>query len=128
MSFQPSPYSYGDTEVVEPQQTDIIERVEQFAPLIQTVGEQLTDASRQGEVLDAKIANTKQMMRRSPIGKGLLKMRLRNLRAKKRAAERRLAKQQEGESSTRTYRALGQVAIVAGIGLVLALTLRAVRR
>jgi hypothetical protein len=59
---------------------------------------------------------------------GVLKMRLRKLQARRRAAARRLDKQREGESSVRTWRALGQVAAVAGIGLLVAGVIRLTRR
>lgn len=119
-AFQPGPW--GDAG------PDPLQKLEQYAPLVQSAVEQVTDASRQVEVLTAQIRNTRQLMRRQPWASNLLRMRLRKLQARKRAAERRLLKQQEGESSTRTYRALGQVGIVAGIGLVLALTVRALRK
>lgn len=107
---------------------DPLELVEKYAPLAQGLAEQALDASRQVEVLTAQIKNTKELIRRFPGFSGMLRLRLRKLQARKRAAERRLIKQQEGESSTRTYRTLGQVGAVAGIVLVVAVALRVVRR
>ena len=115
--FRPSPHSYGQTD------TDPIATLEQYAPLVQSVVESATDASRQTEVIRAQIKNTKQMMRRQPWLRNVLQMRLRKLRARLKAAERRLEKQRESESSTRTFRALGQTGIVAGIIFLGALTL-----
>ena len=120
--FHPSPHSYGQTD------TDPIATLEQYAPLVQSVVESATDASRQTEVIRAQIKNTKQMMRRQPWLRNVLQMRLRKLRARLKAAERRLEKQRESESSTRTFRALGQTGIVAGIIFLGALTLYVVRR
>ena len=119
--FQPSPFSYGGDD-------DAIATLEQYAPVIQSVVESATDASRQSEVIRAQIANTKQMMRRQPWLRGVLQMRLRKLQARLKAADRRLEKQQETESSVRTFRSLGQVGAVAGIGLLVALTVVALRR
>ena len=120
--FHPSPHSYGQTD------SDPVATLEQYAPLVQSVVESATDASRQSEVLRAQIQNTKQMMRRQPWLRNVLKMRLRKLRARLKAADRRLEKQQESESSTRTFRALGQTGIVFGIVFLGALTLYVVRR
>lgn len=101
--------------------------ITEYLPLVKTIVEEVSDASRQVEVLDAQIKNTRDLIRRMPWAAGALRLRLRKLQARKRAADRRLAIQREGESSLRTWRALGQVAVVASIGLVLALTVRAVR-
>jgi hypothetical protein len=120
--FRPSSASYGQTD------SDPVATLEQYAPLVQSVVESATDASRQSEVLRAQIKNTKQLMRRQPWLRNVLQLRLRKLRARLRAAERRLEKQRESESSTRTFRALGQTGIVAGIVLVGALTYYVVSR
>jgi len=120
--FHPSPHSYGQAD------TDPLATLEQYAPLVQSVVESASDASRQSEVLRAQIKNTKQMMRRQPWLRGVLQMRLRKLRARLNAADRRLEKQQESESSTRTFRALGQTGIVAGIVFLAALTFYVARR
>ena len=120
--FRPSSASYGKTD------SDPVATLEQYAPLVQSVVESATDASRQTEVIRAQIANTKQLMRRQPWLRNMLQLRLRKLRARLRAAERRLEKQRESESSTRTFRALGQTGIVAGIVLVGALTYYVVSR
>jgi hypothetical protein len=86
------------------------------------------DAVQQIEVYRAQIQNTKQLMRRQPWLRGVLQMRLRKLQARLRAAERRIRIQQEGESSTRTYRVLGQTAAVVGIFIGVAFIIRLVRK
>jgi hypothetical protein len=101
--------------------------VAQYLPTVKTIVDELTDASRQSEVLAAQIANTRELIRRMPWAAGALRLRLRKLQARKRAADRRLAIQREGESSVRTWRALGQVALLAGIGLMTAAAVRVVR-
>lgn len=101
--------------------------VAQYLPTVKTVVDELTDASRQSEVLAAQIANTRELMRRMPWAAGALRLRLRKLQARKRAADRRLAIQREGESSVRTWRTLGQIALLAGIGLMTAAAVRVVR-
>ncbi len=101
--------------------------VAQYLPTVKTVVDELTDASRQSEVLAAQIANTRELMRRMPWAAGMLRLRLRKLQARKRAADRRLAIQREGESSVRTWRTLGQIALLAGIGLMTAAAVRVVR-
>jgi hypothetical protein len=116
-----------DAEAVKKEKsTD--ELVTEYLPVVKTIVEEVSDASRQVEVLDAQIANTRALMRRAPWMAGVLKMRLRKLQARRRAAARRLDKQREGESSVRTWRALGQVAAVAGIGLLVAGVIRLTRR
>ena len=111
---------YGD-----PQKTE--ELVQEYLPLVRTVIEEASDASRQVEVLDAKIQTTRRMIALAPIGGEVLRARLRNLQARKRAAERRLLKMREGESSTRTWRSLGQVGALVGIGVGVAIILRVIR-
>ncbi len=101
--------------------------VAQYLPTVKTVVDELTDASRQSEVLAAQIANTRELMRKMPWAAGALRLRLRKLQARKRAADRRLTIQREGESSVRTWRTLGQVALLAGIGLMTAAAVRVVR-
>lgn len=130
-SFRPSRLSYGapieEAAGEAGADTPIDKLVEEYAPAVRTVAEQIADASRQVEVLDAQIANTRRLISLSPFGGELLRMRLRKLEARKRAALRRLEKQQEGESATRTWRVLGQVGLVVGIGLGVALTVRVLR-
>ena len=123
--FKPSPLSYG----AEQSSADaLLQTVQDYAPLVQSVADASMDANRQKELLDAKIENTKRLIRTLPVGQELLKMRLRKLQARKRAAERKLSKQQESESSTRTYRALTQVGIVVGLGVGVAVILRLMRK
>jgi chromosome segregation ATPase len=124
MMFQPSPLSYGASD----DGAGIATAIEQYAPVIQSVAESVSDASRNVEVLRAQIDNTKQMMRNQPWLRGALQMRLRKLKARLAAAERRQEKQRESESSTRTYRALGQAGVVVGIGVGLAIIIRLLRR
>lgn len=132
MRFQPSNLSYGDAESGENDYATRAARaaplLEAAAPLLQSVLESAQDSARQVETLKAQIANTQKMIRLSPIGDELLRMRLRKLQARLRAAERRLEKQREGESSTRTYRALGQIGVVVGIGVGVALIVRILRK
>jgi hypothetical protein len=123
--FQPSPASYGDPSPGGP---DALALIEQYAPVVQGAAESLTDSARQVETLKAQIANTKRMIRLTPVGDELLRMRLRKLQARLRAAKRRQQKQREGESSTRTYRALGQVGAIVGIGIGLAVIVRILRK
>lgn len=101
--------------------------IEEYLPLAQQVIEQGTDASRQVEVLEAQIQNTRILISRTPIGKEILRARLRKLQARKRAAERRLLKMREGESSTRTWRTLGQVGALVGIGVGVAIIVKVIR-
>ena len=123
--FQPSPYSYG----AEQSSADaLLQTVQDYAPLVQAAAEASSDANRQIELLSAKIKNAQALLRRTPVGREILKARIRNLKARKRAAERKLSKQQESESSTRTYRALGQVGIVVGVGIGVAIIIRLLRR
>ena len=123
--FQPSPHSYG----AEQSSADaLLQTVQDYAPLVQAAAEASSDANRQIELLSAKIKNAQALLRRTPVGREILKARIRNLKARKRAAERKLSKQQESESSTRTYRALGQVGIVVGVGIGVAIIIRLLRR
>ncbi len=107
--------------------TPIDRVIEEYAPVAKTIAEQIADAARQVEVLDAQIANTRRLIALSPVGDELLRMRLRKLEARKRAAVRRLEKQRESESATRTWRVLGQVGLVVAIGLGIAVTVRVLR-
>jgi hypothetical protein len=88
--------------------------------------ESASDPTQQVELLQAKIANTKQLMRTSPALKNLLQARLRSLKAKLRAAQQRQGRQQESIDATRSYRFLGQAAAITGIALGVALIVRTV--
>jgi len=125
--FYPSPISYGAPDP-EPGGAGVAAAVQEYAPVIQSVAESVTDASRNVEVLRAQIKNTRQMMRNQPWLRGALQMRLRKLQGRLAAAERRQKKQREGESSTRTYRALGQAGVIVGIGIGVAVIVRLLRR
>jgi hypothetical protein len=88
--------------------------------------ESASDPTQQVEVLQAKIANTKQLMRTSPALKNILQARLRTLRAKLKAAQQRQGRQTEAVTATRSYRFLGQAAAITGIALGVALIVRTV--
>lgn len=134
MPFQPSSLSYGDSAPeasAEGGGESYATMIAPYVPLVESVVTSAVagkDAVQQIEVYRAQIQNTKQLMRRQPWLRGALQMRLRKLQARLRAAERRLEKQQESESSTRTYRVLGQTAAVVGVGIGLAIIIRLVRR
>lgn len=132
--FQPSTLSYGAAES-EPAaggkassaSTEAL--VQEYAPLVKTGLEQILDPTQQQEVLRARIKNTQKMIKRSPpILRGPLQARLRVLKAKLKAAERRVDLQREQESARRTWRTLGQVTVVGGVLLLLGLTARFVRQ
>jgi len=134
--FQPSPLSYGDGEA-EPEpaaegkasSSSTEAAIQEYAPLVKTGLEQVLDPTQQQEVLRARIKNTQKMIKRSPpILRGPLQARLRVLKAKLKAAERRVDLQREQESARRTWRTLGQVTVVGGVLLLLGLTARFVRQ
>ena len=134
MRFQPSALSYGEP-VAEQSAGSTAESyataIAPYVPLVESVVTSAVagkDAVQQIEVYRAQIQNTKQLMRRQPWLRGVLQMRLRKLQARLRAAERRIRIQQEGESSTRTYRVLGQTAAVVGIFIGVAFIIRLVRK
>ena len=121
------PIAAGTASPVEDDSTE--QMIKDYAPVVQAVSEQLLDPTQQAEVLRAKIKNTKQMMRGVPtILQGPLQMRLRNLQARLKAAERRQALQRESESARRTWRTLGQIGIVSGIIVAAAVAIRVARR
>ena len=103
--------------------------IKDYAPVVQAVSEQLLDPTQQAEVLKAKIKNTKQMMRGVPaVLQGPLQMRLRNLQARLKAAERRQTLQRESESARRSWRTLGQIGLVSGVLVAVAIAIRVARR
>ena len=133
MRFQPSALSYGEPGAEQSAGSTAESYATAIAPYVPLVESVVTsavagkDAVQQIEVYRAQIQNTKQLMRRQPWLRGVLQMRLRKLQARLRAAERRIRIQQEGESSTRTYRVLGQTAAVVGIFIGVAFIIRLVR-
>ncbi len=134
MRFQPSALSYGEPGAEQSAGSTAESYATAIAPYVPLVESVVTsavagkDAVQQIEVYRAQIQNTKQLMRRQPWLRGVLQMRLRKLQARLRAAERRIRIQQEGESSTRTYRVLGQTAAVVGIFIGVAFIIRLVRK
>ena len=134
MRFQPSALSYGEPGAEQSAGSTAESYATAIAPYVLLVESVVTsavagkDAVQQIEVYRAQIQNTKQLMRRQPWLRGVLQMRLRKLQARLRAAERRIRIQQEGESSTRTYRVLGQTAAVVGIFIGVAFIIRLVRK
>jgi len=132
--FQPSSLSYGEPGAEESAGSSAESYATAIAPYVPLVESVVTsavagkDAVQQIEVYKAQIQNTKQLMRRQPWLRGVLQMRLRKLQARLRAAERRIRIQQESESSTRTYRVLGQTAAVVGIFIGVAIIIRLVRK
>lgn len=134
MRFQPSALSYGEPGAEQSAGSTAESYATAIAPYVPLVESVVTsavagkDAVQQIEVYKAQIQNTKQLMRRQPWLRGVLQMRLRKLQARLRAAERRIRIQQEGESSTRTYRVLGQTAAVVGIFIGVAFIIRLVRK
>ncbi len=133
MRFQPSALSYGEPGAEQSAGSTAESYATAIAPYVPLVESVVTsavagkDAVQQIEVYKAQIQNTKQLMRRQPWLRGVLQMRLRKLQARLRAAERRIRIQQEGESSTRTYRVLGQTGAVVLIFIGVALIIRLVR-
>jgi len=55
-------------------------------------------------------------------------MRLRNLQARLKAAERRQTLQRESESARRSWRTLGQIGLVSGVLVAVAIAIRVARR
>ena len=117
----------GDKAASSSASTDAM--IQEYAPLVKTGLEQVLDPTQQQEVLRARIKNTQKMIKRAPpLLRGPLQARLRVLKAKLKAAERRVELQREQESARRTWRTLGQVTVVGGVLLLLGLTARFVRR
>jgi hypothetical protein len=87
-----------------------------------------TDAVQAVGVYTAKIANMRRMKRTFPLLATFYDNEIAKLRAKLKAAKRKVALQKEGEGATRQWRGLGQSAIIAGVALLLGLTTLAVVR
>ena len=127
MSFTPSPYSQ-DFGAGEADATSTEALIQEYAPVLKAGLEQIVDPTQQVGVLRARIKNTQKMIAKSPIIlQGPLRARLRVLKAKLKAAERRVELQREQESARRTWRTLGQVTVAGGVLLMLGLTSRFVR-
>ena len=119
--FQPSEYS-GEAQ-------DYEAMLREYAPLARTALEQVTDATKQEEVLRARIKNLKQARRKVPAFlQGALTSRIRIAEAKLKAAERKVGLQRETETAQRTYRALTQTAMVGGVLIAAALTALVVKK
>jgi len=118
--FQPSEYSGT---------TDYEAMLREYAPLLRVGLEQVTDATRQQEVLRARIKNLRLMRKRAPsFLRGPFTSRIRIAKAKLKAAERKVGLQRETETAQRTYRALTQTAIVGGVVIAVALTALIVKK
>jgi len=113
-----------------PQQGPSTEEViAEYAPIIKTIADEYSDETKQREVIEARLRNAKNMVRMLPSPLDLpWKNRVRVLKAKLRAAERSVTIQRERETSRRTFRSLGQVAIVGGILLTVAIIVRVARK
>lgn len=119
MGFVPSPYSdYGQSS-----------QLEQYLPAVQAIAETVLDETRQEAVLDARVANLKELISKSPKWlKPSLRRRLRVQEAKLSAASRSVSIEREQETARRSWRVLGQVGIVAGILLAGAIGVRVIRK
>lgn len=116
-------------EALPAEDTSTEQMIKDYAPLVQAASEQLLDPTQQAEVLRAKIKNTKQMIRGvPPVLQGPLQMRLRTLQARLKAAERRQTLQRESESARRSWRTLGQIGLVSGVLVAVAIAIRVARR
>ena len=111
--FQPSPYStYGDSS----ESYNYEAMLKEYAPIARVALDQMTDATQQTEVLRARLKNLKRMRSRAPVFlRGPFTARIRIAQAKLKAAERRVGLQRESETAQRTYRVLGQTAIIGGV-------------
>jgi len=123
-----NPYTHGYWgEAQQSQSTE--ELIEEYAPILKTIADEYADETRQREVIQARLRNAQNMVRMLPSPLDLpWKNRVRVLKAKLRAAERSVTIQRERETSRRTFRSLGQVAIVGGILLTVALVVRVSRK
>ena len=125
MTFRPSRYS----DLGESESTNYEAMLKEYAPILRVGLEQVTDATRQQEVLRARISNLQQLRSRSPAFlRPALSRRIRIAKAKLRAAERRVSLQRETEGAQRTYRYLTQAAIAGGVVITLALTTFLIKR
>jgi len=123
-----NPYTHGYWGAPqEGQSTEDL--IEEYAPILKTMADEYADETRQREVVQARLRNAQNMVRMLPSPLDLpWKNRVRVLKAKLRAAERTVTLQRERETSRRTFRSLGQVAIVGGILLTVAIMVRVVRK
>jgi len=113
MMFQPSQYSdlRGSKEDVSYEAM-----LKEYAPILRVGLEQVTDATRQQEVLRARISNLKDLRKRSPsFLRPAISRRIKIAKAKLKAAERKVGLQRETETAQRTYRALTQTAMAGGV-------------
>lgn len=119
MQFVPSEYSdYGQSGDLE-----------RYLPAVQAIAEEVLDETKQEAVLDARVKNLKELIRKSPDWlKPTLRRRLRVQEAKLSAAQRSVAIEREQESARRSWRVLGQVGVVAGILLAGAIGVRVLRK
>lgn len=94
--------------------------LQSYAPTVQALTDAATDPVRQAAVLRAKLQDA--------VARGASARQVQLLQAQLAAAERRVALKQEAEGSVRQYRMLGQLGIVAGIGLLMATTYLVLRK
>lgn len=123
--FQPSRYSdlRGDDS------TDYEAMLKEYAPILRVGLEQVTDPTRQQEVLRARIANLKDLRKRTPsILRPTINRRIKVAQAKLKAAERKVGLQRETESAQRTYRMLTQAAIASTVVIGFAVAAFVVKR
>tara|TARA_R110000751_G_scaffold232613_1_gene333659 strand:+ start:64 stop:450 length:387 start_codon:yes stop_codon:yes gene_type:complete len=101
----------------------------EYAPVLRVGLEQVTDATRQQEVLRARISNLKDMRKRTPsFLRPAISRRIKIAKAKLRAAERKVGLQRESEGAQRTYRALSQTAIAGGVVITFAIAAFVINR
>jgi intergrase/recombinase len=123
--FQPSQYSdfRGDDS------TDYEAMLKEYAPILRVGLEQVTDATRQQEVLRARISNLRDLRKRSPsLLRPAINRRIKIAKAKLKAAERKVGLQRETESAQRTYRMLTQAAIAGGVVISFAVAAFVIKR
>lgn len=110
---------FGSEEAVEPE-GNWLTALQSYAPTIQAITDVTTDPVRQAAILRVKLQDA--------IARGAPAKQIQTLQAQLEAANRRVALKHEAEGSVRQYRMLGQLAIVAGIGLLAATTYLVLRR
>ena len=131
MKFQPSELSYGViTKIKKKKGNDmnIASQITAAIPTIAAITQQITDPHQQVEVLKAQIKNARQMRRKFPFLSVFFTGRIRKLKAKIKAAKRRILIKKEGEESTRVFRNLGWAGAFAGVLVVTALGIYILRK
>jgi hypothetical protein len=119
--MQMAAYGAWGQEVVEERKSgNPLDLLQSYAPTVQALTDAATDPVRQAAVLRAKLQDA--------VARGASARQVQLLQAQLAAAERRVALKQEAEGSVRQYRMLGQLGIVAGIGLLMATTYLVLRK